>query len=324
MIESEHRTLQSISSERLNQAEEDSKEVDTELARLLASHQQILSKLNEEFDTEQTELFMKYSPTVDSCEKQLSAAENDINNSIDSMNQMKERLFELKDNLKSMIVEHANKVAKDVVSMLTNQENSLKQAIEEEESAIEDLTKTQEVTEKMISAVQSKFSEQMTKAERVLGVLKKSRDKMHSELEAAVSEKNQLAVIHSHREEAYYQLLEEIKQRKEAFEELSEAMEMYKQYKELRTQNPHSNIPMTHNNALNKIISIDNILEQEAGDYKDLISQLKRYEEDLQSKHANASQAISEIRGQYNKALEATKQLSYEINKVFSHVSVQL
>jgi hypothetical protein len=323
-IESEQRTLQNISTERLSQAEEDLKEVENEITHQLAQHQDLMRALNEDFDQEQGELFLKYSPTIDSCEKQLGTAENEINTSIDSMNQMRERLFELKDNLKSMIVEHASKVTRDEVTQLNNKERQLQQRFDDETMATDELTRVQEITEKMIGAVESKFAEQMIKAEKVIGVLKKSRDKVHAELDAVLSEKNQMSVIHSHREESYYQLMEESKNMKEVYEELSEAMEMYKNYKELRAHNTQGNIPLTHNNYLNKIISVDNILDQEMVDYKALIEKLKQQELELIERHSSASQAISERRSQYNKGLEATKNLSYEINKVFSHVSVPL
>lgn len=319
--ESELRTLQDVSTERLSQAESDIRDFNDQAARVQSAHEALLSQLRDNFQAEQAELDQKYSPTIEELAKQLAEEEQEIINSTEAIKIMKERLFELKDNLKNIIVEHANKVSKQEITKYDQEEKSLILKIEEETKFTEDLKNKAENSEKIIQTVHAKFNDQMVKAEKVMSVLKKSKEKITAELEVILSEKNQLTVIHNHREEAYYQLLEETKMMKSALEETGECMSMYKQYIELRSQNPAANIPFTHNKLLNQIIGVDNILEQELEDYRKLVGKLRQQEEMLNQRHVDSSQALGEMRLQFNKALDSAKKLSYEMNKVFAYVS---
>lgn len=321
-LESEYRTLQNISGERIAQSEDDLKEVVDEHDQNLTAHLKEIAKIDEALVNAKTELELKFTPAIETNEKQIESDEIDINTSIDSMAFMKQRLIDLRDGLKAMVVEHANKVAKDEIAKLDNEEKNLQSKIHEEETAFDHLNKQADTAQKMISAIQSKFSEQMSKAEKVLGILKKSKHKIQIELDSSMAEKNQLTVLNSHREETFYQLLEENKQLKQALEETQEAVTMLGQYKEMKAQNPHTIVPFTHNKLLNKIIALDNIQEQESEDYRKLIERLKYEEEALTQRHAHLVQTTSELKVQYNKAIEAAKKLSFEINKVFATASI--
>ena len=320
--ESELRTLQDVSSERLRQVDADLRDFQDQADKNLEGHQELMSSIRDTLDSEQHELEQKYSPSIESLSKQLLSLEQEITSNVDSIRTMKERLFELKDNLKAIIVEHANKVSKQEISMLDNEERTLISKIEEETKLTEELAQNASVTEKVIQTIHSKFSDQMNKAEKVMAVLKKSKEKISVELEMALSEKNQLSVLYNHREETYYQLLEETKMLKSSLDETNECMAMYRQYVELRNQNPSANIPFTHNKLLNQVIGVDNILEQELEDYKRLIAKLKHQEEFVQQRYLESTQAVGEMRLQFNKALDGAKKLSYEMNKVFAYVSV--
>jgi hypothetical protein len=306
----------------LAQSEDDLREVLAEHDHDLADHLKEVSKIDEALHGEMAELEMKYGPAIEASEKQIEADESDINASIDSMAYMKQRLIDLRDGLKAMVIEHASKVAKDEIARLDSDEKNLQSKIDEEEVAIDQLNKQADTAQKMISAIQSKFSEQMSKADKILGILRKSKHKIQIDLESSMAEKNQLAVLNSHREETYYQLLEENKQLKQSLEETQEAVGMIGQYKEMRTHNPHSIIPFTHNKLMNKIIALDNILEQDCGDYQQLIDRLKQDEEAITLRHSHLVQTTSELKVQYNKAIEAAKKLSFEINKVFATASI--
>lgn len=318
---SELRTLQDVSEERTRQVEGDIRDFQEQADKVLVSHQDLMSDINHTFDQETAELEHKYGPSIQDLSNQLLELETGINSNVESIKLMKDRLFDLKDNLKNIIVEHATKVAKEESAALDLQEKTLSQKLEDETRLAGELKQKAEVTEKVIQTVHNKFSDQMSKVEKVMSVLKKSKEKITSELDMALSEKNQLSVLNSHREEAYYELLEETKMLKSVLDETSECMAMYKQYINLRNQNSSANIPFTHNKLLNQIIGVDNILEQELEDNKQLLSKLRQQEDYLNQRHSESAHALGEMRLQYNRVIDGVKKLPYEVNKVFALVT---
>lgn len=319
--ENELRTLQDVSEERVSLANGDLLDVAEQSASLAASFAELCKAHDEDLTAEARELECKFGPGVEALQHELDDHEADIAASVDAVRQMKDRLFDLKDRLKDIVVEHATKVAKQETQAYDVEEKRLAALVEQELALAEELKKKEESVAKVIETVHSKFSEQMAKAEKVMVVLKKSKEKITAELEMALSEKNQLTVLFNHREETYYQLVEETKMMKASFDETVECMQMYQQYMDLRGQNPAASVPFTHNKLLNQIIGVDNILEQEIDDNRRLVDKLRQQEEFLIQRHADSAQALGEIRIQFNKALDSAKKLSYEMNKVFAYVS---
>jgi hypothetical protein len=235
-----------------------------------------------EFERNQNELQEAYMPQINEHESELDRLETEISQDQGELNNLTQILLNMKDRMKSTMIEFVKKVSEDEISYWNAEEDNLRRANSDEEESFKLLTKKALETSAALSILNPKFEEQVGKAMKTSKVLQGMLESLQHQYHTNHLELDTLKRVIAEKTPILQRLREDTNQLSSLFSEASEAIALcaplltdrIQQYESGQLEQGTKDQAFTGNRYSNKLAGVVNIFDRELRDQARTISRL--------------------------------------------------
>lgn len=257
-------------------------------------------RIDEEYSRDLYDLKEAYEPKISSLENELDQLDKGVSEDQFEIHNLTQILLNMKDEMKSKMIELVQRVSQDEIQYWQNQEENIRKSTAEEEETAKLLTKKALETSAALSILNPKFEEQVSKANKTLKVLDGMLNSLQHQFSTSQMELESLKRVSAEKSSMLQRLREETAQYSSAVTEATEALSFCTPILADRLQAYTSGdvglerreLPFTSNRYSNKFASVVNIFD---GDLVDQLRIMSRISDGLGALDGQISAIQSKI-----------------------------